>query len=144
VPRLEETAYPRLKSTVTAQDLATAYTPTWDEAQLASVAAKGAHARLGFLVLLKTFQRLDYPVPLADVPTTIVEHIARSVRLSPEALDPATYDLSGTRRRHLAVIREYLGVRAYGPEARHTLIRALDEAARTKGDLIDLINVAIE
>jgi hypothetical protein len=42
------------------------------------------------------------------------------------------------------VIRAYLCVRAYGSDARHAMIRALAEAARTKSDLVDLINVAIE
>ncbi len=144
MPRVEETAYPRLKSTVSPHDLALVYTPSWDEMALASRSAKGASARLGFLVLLKTYQRLGYPIPLTDVPPVIVEHTARSVSLPAAALDPATYDVAGTRRRHLAVIRDYLGVRPFGPTARHVLVQALGDAARTKGDLIDLINVAIE
>lgn len=144
MPRVEETAYPRLKSTISPRDLALVYTPNWDEAALASRSAKGASARLGFLVLFKTYQRLGYPIPLSDVPEVIVAHIARSVDLPTAALDAAAYDAAGTRRRHLAVIRDYLRVRPFGPAARHVLVRALGEAARTKGDLIDLINVAIE
>ena len=144
MPRVEETAYPRLKTTVSPRDLALVYTPSWDETALASRAAKGASARLGFLVLFKTYQRLGYPIALTDVPEVIVEHIARSVTLPAAALNPAAYDAAGTRRRHLAVIRDYLHVRPFGPPARHVMVRALGEAARTKGDLIDLINVAIE
>ena len=144
MPRSEETAYPRLKRTLSARDLATAYTPTWDEANLASRTTKGATARLGFLVLFKTYQRLGYAVPLADVPAPIVEHIARSVHLAPEALDPASYDAAGTRQRHLRVIRDYLQVQPFGPAARHVMVRALGDAGSTKGDLIDLINAAIE
>jgi Domain of unknown function (DUF4158) len=144
MPRIEETAYPRLKRTLSARDLATAYTPSWDEANLASRTAKGAAARLGFLVLFKTYQRLGYAVPLADVPAVIVEHIARSVHLPPDALDPTAYDAAGTRQRHLRVMRDYLQVQPFGPAARHIMVRALAEAGRTKGDLIDLINVAME
>ncbi len=145
MPRAEETAYPRLKETVSPRDLAAVYTPTWDETALASRAVKGPSARLGFLVLLKTYQRLGYPVRFADVPAVIVEHIARSVNLPAAAVvDPLAYDAAGTRRRHLVVIRDYLRVQPYGGEARHAMIRALAEAARTKGDLIDLVNVAIE
>jgi|SRR5579859_1628962 len=54
------------------------------------------------------------------------------------------YNRSGTRRRHLAVIRQHLGVNPYGPAARHAMVRALGEAASTKHELEDLINVAIE
>jgi hypothetical protein len=49
-----------------------------------------------FLILLKTYQRLGYPILLADVPAAIVEHIARSVGApSPVRTGPAT-----TRRGH--------------------------------------------
>lgn len=109
------------------------YAPSWDESTLASRHAKGATARLGFLVLLKTYQRLGYPAPRADVPGVIVEHSARSVNLPAAALEPVSYDAAGTRCRRLVVIREYLRVRPFGPAARHLLIRALAEAARTRG-----------
>lgn len=75
------------------------------------------------------------------MPLVIVEHVARSVNLATVVFDPAAYDAAGTRRRHLVIIRAYLRVQAYGPAARHAMIRALAEAARTKSDLI---NVAIE
>jgi hypothetical protein len=53
MPRLQDTAYPRLKSVLTARDLHTAFTPTPDELFLARRITKGAAAELGFLVLLK-------------------------------------------------------------------------------------------
>jgi len=55
MPRLQDTAYPRLKSALTARDLNTAFTPTPDELLLARRMAKGAAAQLGFLVLLKLY-----------------------------------------------------------------------------------------
>ena len=42
------------------------------------------------------------------------------------------------------VIRDYLDVRPYGPAAQRAMIHALAEAASTKYELEDLINVAIE
>ncbi len=36
---------------------------------------KGEPARLGFLILLKTFQQLGYFIALRDVPRSIIEHI---------------------------------------------------------------------
>ena len=63
MPTLQETAYPRLKSHVSARDLAAIYTPTADELALAAQATRGAVAYLGFLILFKTFQRLGYFVP---------------------------------------------------------------------------------
>jgi hypothetical protein len=93
MPRLQDTAYPRLKSVLTAQDLAAAFTPTPDELVVARRAAKGPLAQLGFLVLLKLFQRLGRSVPLGDAPRPLVEHVARvagvrGVSLVLEGYDP--------------------------------------------------------
>jgi len=60
MPTVHETAYPRLKSSVSYRELTDHYTPTEAELELAGRASKGEAARLGFLVLLKTFQRLGY------------------------------------------------------------------------------------
>ncbi len=68
VPRLQDTAYPRLKSGLTARDLAAAFTPTPDELVLARQTTKGPAAQLGFLVLLKLYQRLGRAMPLAEAP----------------------------------------------------------------------------
>ncbi len=51
-----------------------------DEFALADVQAQRATPRIriiGFLVLLKTFQRLGYFPRLADVPPVIIYHVAR-------------------------------------------------------------------
>ena len=58
MPRLQDIAYPRLKSVLSARDLAVAFTPTPDELQVARSAANGPVAQLGFLVLLKLFNVL--------------------------------------------------------------------------------------
>jgi hypothetical protein len=66
--RLEITTYPRLKSHPTASDPAAAYTPTWDEVMTAYTSTTGLRTRDCFLILLKTDQRLGYPMLLEDVP----------------------------------------------------------------------------
>ncbi len=138
-----DTAYPRLKSNPTPHDLAAAYTPTWEEVTLANASAKGTSARVCFLVLLKTYQRVGYPVCVADTPAPIIDHIARSVGAA-LPLSIAGYDSSGTRQRHLATIRAHVQVRPWGSAAQRVMLGAVREAARTKYDLADLINVAIE
>ena len=144
MPTVQETAYPRLKSSVSARDLVTIYTPLPHEITLAEQVTRGEVAYLGFLVLLKTFQRLGYFVLLSQVPTAIVEHIASFTKTSTALSELPKFDVSGTRFRHIPVIRKFLHVQAYGTEARHTMVLAMSEAARTKEDLADLINVAIE
>jgi hypothetical protein len=144
VPTPQETAYPRLKTHLSARDLALFYTPGADEQAFVRQSARGEVARLGLLILLKTFQRLGYFVPLSQVPAGLVDHLATFTQLAAPLAGLASYDDSGTRRRHVRLVRQGLQVRSYGPEARQAMLRAMSEAARTKEDLADLINVAIE
>lgn len=144
MPSLQDSAYPRLKQNVTDQELATIYTPTLDELSLAEQAVKGNSAKLGFLILLKTFQRLGYAVAVRSVPTAIMQHIAASVQLSAASTDLAGYDASGTRKRHLAIIRDYLHLQPFGATAQQVIVAAMETAAMTKHDLVDLINIALE
>src|SRR5712692_10205328 len=97
---IEHTAYPRLKRTLTAKELERVYTPMPSELFLAHRTAKGPVATLGFLVQLKIFQRLGYSVSLGDVPPQIVNHIAACANLAVSPADLASYDASGTSRRH--------------------------------------------
>jgi hypothetical protein len=94
--------------------------------------------------VLKAYQRLGYAPPVVAVPPVVVEHIVRAAGLPTVPTDLAGYDHSGTRIRHLAAIRAYLRVRPFDRAARRAMVRALADAARTKDDLVDLINVAIE
>ncbi|MDP9314179.1 MAG: Tn3 family transposase [Chloroflexota bacterium] len=143
MPTMQETAYPRLKTSVTPQDLAAVYTPAPEELALADRLTKGTSSKLGFLVTLKTFQRLGYFVYLADVPSSIIAHIAQAAVLAYTTGDLAGYDQSGTRKRHIQNIREYLQVQVYSAAARSLIVQAIGDAARTKEHLADLINVAI-
>jgi hypothetical protein len=61
MPTGSDTAYPRLKANPTERELEAIYTSTTEEIQLARQSTKGEVAHVGFLVLLKTFQRLGYP-----------------------------------------------------------------------------------
>ncbi|HEY9832172.1 MAG TPA: DUF4158 domain-containing protein, partial [Stenomitos sp.] len=144
MPSIAETAYPRLKSQVTSRELQEVYTPTPQELKLAHRYTRGAVAQLGFLVLLKTFQRLGYFVLVKSVPAPIIKHIAQSAQLalSPQVL--VGYDTSGTRWRHLSLIRDYLKIKPYGAAARRVIVQSMAQAAFSKNDLADLINVAIE
>jgi TnpA family transposase len=144
MPSVHETAYPRLKSSIGRRELIDLYTPTQAELELAARAAKGETAKLSFLVLLKTFQRLGYFVALDEVPRCIVEHIGhdRGMLIVPETM--AEYDQSGTRRRHVALIRQYLRVRSFDESGQAVLSIAVRLAAERMEDLADIINVAID
>jgi hypothetical protein len=143
-PTVHETAYPRLKRSVSRQELIDLYTPTQAEVALATKVSNGDAARLGFLILLKTFQRLGYFIALRDVPRSVVEHIGhdQGMLIVPETI--AEYDESGTRRRHVPIIRQYLRVKSFDESGQAVLSIAVQLAAERMEDLADIINVAIE
>ncbi|MGI0484872.1 DUF4158 domain-containing protein [Pantanalinema rosaneae CENA516] len=144
MPSPQDTAYPRLKSSLSAKELTSIYTPRSEELLLSSRVTKNQQSQLGFLILLKTFQRLGYAVSVADVPLNITRHIATvaELKLRPDAL--SAYDASTSRKRHLTIIRQYLNLQVFGQAARQQMNEVMADAARTKHDLVDLINVAIE
>jgi Domain of unknown function (DUF4158) len=144
VTSIEHTAYPRLKRTLTPKELDQIYTPTPAELFLAHRSAKASVATLGFLIHLKVLQRLGYPVATSEIPASIIDYIAACTQIPFSSRDLAGYDDSGTRRRHLPLIREALDLKPYGPPARKAFLRSMVEAARTKDDLADLINIALE
>jgi hypothetical protein len=48
VPSIHDTAYPRLKASVTAHDLAEVYTPTLEEQRLAATLTSSVTGQVGF------------------------------------------------------------------------------------------------
>ena len=143
MPSINDTAYPRLKGSFTEKELKKYYTPDLNEFSFAQGAVHGRESRLQLLVLLKIFQRLGYFILLRDVPERLVAHIARLLKFkkTPSLED---YDNSGNRRRHVVLVREFMQVKQYDEIARRALLDACREAALTKEDPADIVNVAIE
>jgi hypothetical protein len=144
MPAVQETAYRRLKSAVSERELREVYTPSRAEYALAERSTTDPVALVAFLCLLKTFQPLGYPVPLTAIPRQVVDHLAQHVGQPVTTSDLVTYDASGTRRRHLKVIRDHLGIQPFSRVAQQVMEAAMEAAVLTKDDLVDLINIAIE
>ena len=115
MPRLEETAYPRLKRTVRPRDLASVYTPTWDEARWPPARPRARAPAWASWCCSRPTSAWATRSRSPTCRTAIVEHIARSVISRRARSIPLAYDAAGTRRRHLAVIREYLRRAALRP-----------------------------
>lgn len=144
MPSASDTAYPLLKDEPTDKELAEVYTPTEDELSFARKRTNQPVPRVGLLLLLKTFQRLGYFISFAEIPESIVRHVASCAGF-PEVRELLpTYDLGSVRDRHRVLVREYLGVIADGKEARKVIIQTCFQATRTREDLPDIINVALE
>jgi hypothetical protein len=104
--------------------------------------ARSLTSQLSLLVLLKSFQQLGYLPKISDVPAAIVSHIRNCLSLIP-AIEPG-YEETRTLYRHHQAIRDYLRVTSWGSGASRLAINAVSEAAETKDNPADLINVALE
>jgi hypothetical protein len=60
VIQASDTAYPRLKSSFNTGELERWYTPNLEERAYCAKVVRGQSSRFGFLLMLKTFQRLGY------------------------------------------------------------------------------------
>ena len=143
MPSISETAYPRYKSNFTQKELNDIYTPTQNEIDFAINVTRGDTAKLCFIVMLKSYQRLGFFIPITEIPVQIVQHVAETIGM-PIIPDINNYDRSGTRPRHIQILRDYFKTKPFDKVARHIVSKAMREAAKTKEELADLINVAIE
>lgn len=139
-----DTAYPRLKNNFDAGELERWYTPTPDDRAYCATVVRGQSTRFGFLLMLKTFQRLGYFVTSDQIPEAIIAHLAEVAAQTMDRAVLARYDVSRSRKSHMGLIRRYLGVIPFDSEAGQRLRQALADAALTKDDLADIINVGIE
>lgn len=139
---IERTAYPRFKRSPTPQHLHALYTPTAEEMAFAQKTTRSLTSQLSLLVLLKSFQQLGYFPKIGDVPAAVVDHLRNCLSLIP-AIEPG-YEETRTLYRHHQAIRDYLRVTPWGTDASRLAIRAVSEAAETKDNPADLINVALE
>lgn len=143
---LHETAYPRLKPDPTAKELEEIYTPTAAEIAFAKQLTTQPGPQLAVLIHLKLFQRLGYFTLLADVPERIRKHIAKAARLG-RVLDTdqlERYDASGSQRRHMPQLRQFIGVRPLDKSGLAWLDTVATGAAQTKHTIPDIVNVLLE
>lgn len=120
------------------------YTPNFVERVWAEKRTRKPGPRIGLLAQLKTFQRLGYFVLLSEIPHPVLEHVASIAGYSTVPDDLTRYSVSSARRRHMLLIRDYVGVKEWGHVAELAMQQASQDAARTLEDLADIINVVLE
>ena len=89
---IHETAYPRIRSSITAEELDELYKPTQEQLEFANRSTREPIQKLGLLVLLKVFQRLGYFPMLREIPLPIVQYIARCAELEGAIPHLASYE----------------------------------------------------
>jgi hypothetical protein len=144
MPSISDTAYPRFKPNPSPKELEEIYTPTVFELVYAEPRAREPAPRVGLLLLLKSFQRLGYFVELEEIPPPIVQHVSGCAGYSGVPTRLSEYFESSARRKHMTWVREFVGVTVWGEQGQQIMGDACREAARTREDLADIINVAIE
>ena len=139
-----DTAYPRFKTRLTQAELEQFYTPTDEELAFCTNTTRLPTTQLGFVILLKTFQRLGYFVLSNEVPEAIIEHIATVIKSRNDRERLRRYDQSEIRRNHLKLVRRFLDVKPFSVQGKTLLRATFCEAALTKEDVADILNVGIE
>ncbi|MDD5581027.1 MAG: DUF4158 domain-containing protein [Methylobacter sp.] len=147
-----DTAYPRFKSRLSQSELEEFYTLSDTELMFCSDTelmfcnsmTRSTSTRLGFVLLLKTYQRLGYFVSSKQVPNAIIEHIAAAVDEPYDKENLAQYGSSQARRKHLSAVRNFLNVKPFGNDGKALMRQTFSEAALTKEDVIDIVNTGIE
>jgi hypothetical protein len=96
------------------------------------------------LTLLKFAQRLGYFVFLSSIPRSIPEYTAKHVGCRYSLKMLSFYDDARTRTYHIRRIRAFLNIKPADKNARSIAFSAMEHAAHTKEDIVDVLNVSVE
>jgi TnpA family transposase len=142
---VHETIYRVLPAEPTTAELCSAFTPTAAEMRFVRRQSRQESTAVMIMVQMKLLQRLGYFPMLANVPFPIIDHIRVALRARLVFRDAIIrYDQSGTRLRHQKLLRAWLGIRPFDTADATWLGGLAFEAAQTKTELPDIVNVLIE
>lgn len=121
------------------------YTPTARELAFFREHYRQVTHQTYLLIQLKLLQRLGYFLPLSTVPMVVIEHICKSADVRvPVKRDLVRYDQSGSKSVHHQRLRAFVGIRMIDADGEQWLKQQAIQAAQTKQELPDIINVLIE
>lgn len=140
-----ETAYPQLAGEITENELISSFTLTTDEKRFLAGAYSRTATQMLLAIQLKVLQRLGYFIALTDVPETIVRHICKTYRANVfSKVTLEKYDQSGSKSIHQRALRTFSGIRVLDEAGRIWLDNEAKNAAHTKQELPDIINILLE
>ncbi|MBX9899211.1 MAG: Tn3 family transposase [Burkholderiaceae bacterium] len=143
---IHETAYPRFKPELTQRELEDVYSPSDEDHKFVRRNARTDPARLYLVLLLKTLPKLGYFPLLNEVPAPIVSFLGKAIGARSVAAKDlqAEENRPNSRQRWMEAIRPYLKIRPIDDHTYSAIQNAATEAAQTKHELADIINVVIE
>lgn len=141
---IHETAYPRLKPNPTPIELEKNFMPTYDERVLMEESTRKASIvnKIGFMVMLKCYQCLGYPVNIKEVPAIVLNYISQAIG-ELENPDLSMYS-SSSKKRHRKIILQYLEITDDKHKQRDLMKQSALKSAVFKEGLADIINDMIE
>ena len=141
---IDRTAYPRLGSRLTREELNARYDLTETDLAFIRATARGDTGRLILATLLKTRQDLGCFLAPDEVPPDIVVHLAAQLGPAVPQAWPDEARRTKSLYRYQAAVRAHLSVTPYGDAGERLVTSTVLEAAETMSDPADLINLAIE
>ncbi len=144
MPTPQETAYPTLKTQISKQALERMYSPSALEVAFVENHSRTPQYRACMLTLLKCAQRLGQFVLLSKIPSCIPKYIAEQIGCPYTAKMLRKYDNARVRTVHVKKIRSYLNIKSADRIARSNAREAMELAACTKEDIVDILNVGVE
>ena len=144
MPTPQETAYPTLKTQISKKTLERIYSPSASEVAFVENYSRTPQNRVCMLALLKCAQRLGHFVFLNRIPRCIPKHIAGCIGCRYTAKMLSSYDNARVRTAHIKKIRSYLNIKPADKGARSKAQEAMEDAAYTKEDIVDILNVGVE
>ncbi|MCD8542838.1 MAG: DUF4158 domain-containing protein [Gammaproteobacteria bacterium] len=144
MPAIHETAYPRFKPYLSAQEQEEIFKLSPEELSLLNSKTKtnNQQSRFGFALLLKCYQYLGRPIQIETVDNPIKRYVAKQINIDKD-IDVIHYP-AATFKRHKDIIREYLSINMDSHARRKVMKKAAIDAATTKEDLVDIINCILE
>jgi len=139
-----DTGYPRLRASYSPAQLERDYRPSAAELLWVRSSARDKGLQVALLALFKTTQVLGHFVLLGDIGPEMMRYFARSLKFSGSLRGLAGYDRSGTRVRHLALLRAQLEIRSLDDAGRTLMRAAAREAALVREDVLDLVQRQLE
>jgi len=141
---IDRTAYPRLGSRLTREELNARYDLTETDLAFVRATARGDTGRLVLATLLKTRQDLGCFLAPDELPPGIVVHLTAQLGQAASQAWPDEVRRTKSLYRYQAAVRAHLSVAPYGDAGESLITSTVLEAAETMSDPADLINRAIE
>ena len=139
---IHETAYPRLRSRTTFDDLdGSIWEPKPDEMNWVNGQVKKPLHRQVLLLMLKMFQHLGYHTGFDDLPSGYIQYYGEMTKSRSSDAEVRKHRDSSARSTYLNLLRDRFKVK---PAGKNITIQLAYESAKSKHHLADIVNEVLE